>query len=274
MLRPTPPIERRNLFTDQAQQVSTGGERTKLVLLPGLDGTEIFFGPLLDALPSWIDPLVVTYPATGPNAYDDLIPIVIRAVNALERFAILGWSFGGPLALMLAAQRPSRVSGIILCNSFVTPPNPGLVRYRALFTTPVIAAIRAIRRTRYVIPGFAPSALRRAKLMTWRQVNARTLGIRARAVLDLDARELLTGCSAPILYISSTRDEVIPRASMDQVLTIAPGTKVVEIVGAHLAMFTNPNVSAARIAEFLRAMRPSFAQGSAGKTGSCATDEI
>jgi pimeloyl-ACP methyl ester carboxylesterase len=224
--------------------------RTKLVLLPGLDGTAIFFRPLLDALPSWIDPLVVTYPATGPNAYADLIPVVIRAVNALEHFAVLGWSFGGPLALMLAAQRPSRVSEVILCSSFVTPPNPRLVRYRALFTTPVIAAIRAIRRTRYVIPGFSPPALRRAKIMTWRQVNARTLGIRARAVLDLDARELLAGCSAPILYMSSTRDEVIPRASMDQILAIAPGTKIAEIMGAHLAMFTNPDVSAARIAEF------------------------
>ena len=64
--------------------------RTKRVLLPGLDGTEIFFSPLLIQLPSWIDPVVVTYPATGPNAYDDLVPIVDWAVESLTDFVILG----------------------------------------------------------------------------------------------------------------------------------------------------------------------------------------
>src|SRR5260221_333110 len=69
-----------------------------LVLLPGLDGTEIFFGPLLAQLPSWIEPVVVTYPPAGPNAYDDLVPVVFATVGKLTDFAVLGWSFGGPLA--------------------------------------------------------------------------------------------------------------------------------------------------------------------------------
>ena len=103
--------------------------RTTLVLLPGLDGAEIFFGPLLAQLPPWIDPVVITYPATGPNAYDDLAPIVLEAIDKLEEFAILGWSFGGPLALMVAARRPSQVSGVVLCGSFVTPPHPALVPF-------------------------------------------------------------------------------------------------------------------------------------------------
>jgi hypothetical protein len=49
-----------------------------LVLLPGLDGTEIFFGLLLSQRPSWIDSVVITYPPSGPNAYDDLVPIVLE----------------------------------------------------------------------------------------------------------------------------------------------------------------------------------------------------
>ena len=118
---------------------------TALVLLPGLDGTEIFFGPLLAQLPPWIDPVVVTYPPSGPNAYDDLAPVVIEAVDKLKAFAILGWSFGGPLALMVAARLPSRVSGVVLCNSFVTPPHPALVPFRFAVTAPVIAAVRALR---------------------------------------------------------------------------------------------------------------------------------
>ena len=33
-----------------------------LVLLPGLDGTEVFFKPLLASLPHWIHPRVVCLP--------------------------------------------------------------------------------------------------------------------------------------------------------------------------------------------------------------------
>ena len=52
-----------------------------LVLLPGLDGTDAMFAPLLESLPPWICPVVVTYPASGPNGYDDLLPLVQRAVT-------------------------------------------------------------------------------------------------------------------------------------------------------------------------------------------------
>jgi pimeloyl-ACP methyl ester carboxylesterase len=223
-----------------------------LVLLPGLDGTEIFFGPLLSQLPSWIDPVVITYPPSGPNAYDDLAPIVLETIDKLEEFAVLGWSFGGPLALMVAARRPSRVSAVLLCGSFVTPPHPMLIPFRFALTAPVIATIRAIRRTRLLIPGWATAELRAAKALTWKRVNSRTLAARARAALDVDARRLLAECRPRVMYLVATNDEVISRANLDEVLASASKTEVVEIDGPHLALFTNPVQSAARIVDFLR----------------------
>lgn len=224
---------------------------TTLVLLPGLDGTEILFGPLVSRLPSWINPVVVRYPASGPNAYDDLVPIVNQAVDSLTDFVILGWSFGGPLALMIAVQRPSQVAGVILCASFVTPPRPGLIPFRFALTAPVIATVRALRRTRLLVPGWASAEMRRAKAATWRRVNARTLAARARTALGVDARQLLADCRTRIMYLASTKDEIISRTNLDEVLAIAPQTEVAEIEGPHLALFTNPEQSAARIADFL-----------------------
>jgi pimeloyl-ACP methyl ester carboxylesterase len=57
------------------------------------------------------------------------------------------------------------------------------------------------------------------------------------------------------MYLLSTHDEVIPRASLDEVLAHAPQTEVAEIEGPHLALFTNPVKSAARIAGFLRSVQ-------------------
>jgi pimeloyl-ACP methyl ester carboxylesterase len=230
-----------------------GMNRTTLVLLPGLDGTEIFFAPLLASLPDWIDPVVVTYPAGGPNGYEDLAPIVDRAVDGLGRFAILGWSFGGPLALGVAAKRPSQVSHVVLCSSFVKPPRPGLVAWRFAAIGPVIGAVRALRRLRLLVPGWATTEFRKAKAKTWRRVKSGVLASRVQAVLGVDASRLLEDCRASILYLAATRDEVVSRGSIDEVLALAPGTRVEEIEGPHFALFTNPSRSAQCIAGFLSA---------------------
>ncbi len=225
---------------------------TTLVLLPGLDGTGIFFGPLLPSLPSWITPVIVTYPPSGPNAYEDLVPVVERALDSLGECVILGWSFGGPLALMVAARRPSQISGVILCASFVTPPRPGLVPFRFAVTQPVIATVRAIRRARFLIASYGTPELRKAKGRTWRQVKARELAVRAKAALGVDVRPLLANWQANLLYLASTHDETIPRTCLEEILAIAPRTRVREIDGPHLALFTNPAQAAMRIADFLR----------------------
>jgi pimeloyl-[acyl-carrier protein] methyl ester esterase len=225
--------------------------KTTLVLLPGLDGTEIYFGPLLRHLPCWVDPLVIAYPASGNNDYTDLLPIVMNEVAPLKSFVILGLSFGGPLALMLASRCPAQVSGVILCASFVTPPRPRLAPFRFAMSGPLIAVIRAIRRTRLLVPGYATTEFRRAKAISWKRVTACVLAARSRSALSVDVRPQLRDCSARLMYLVCTRDEVVSRASLNEILEIAPHTQVAEVDGPHFALFTNPVQSTACIVNFL-----------------------
>jgi pimeloyl-ACP methyl ester carboxylesterase len=225
---------------------------TTLVLLPGLDGTEIFFGPLLRHLPAWIRPVVIQYPTTGANDYRHLVEVVREQVASLGRFAVFGWSFGGPLALMLASERPADVTSVVLCGSFVTPPKPRLVPFRFALRGPVIATVRALRRTRLLLPGYATTELRRAKASTWKRIDAHVLAARARAALGVDARPHLRECRARLMYLASTRDEVIRRHCLEEIVGLAPQTQVAEVEGPHLALFTNPEPSAAHLVRFLR----------------------
>src|SRR4051812_35337188 len=81
-------------------------ERTQLVLLPGLDGSGRLFQPLLAELPKWIEPVVVAYPPERAR-FDELVPIARERLPHSGAFALLGESFSGPLALMLAPSTSS-----------------------------------------------------------------------------------------------------------------------------------------------------------------------
>jgi hypothetical protein len=91
---------------------STVSAGATLVLLPGLDGTDVFLRPLVAAPPSTIQSVVVTYPTSGAEEYRDVLDLVRRAI--CTRLVLLR-----PLAVMLAREEPRRVKGVILVATFV-----------------------------------------------------------------------------------------------------------------------------------------------------------
>ena len=224
---------------------------TTLVLLPGLDGTEIFFRPLLTVLPDWIKPVVVTYPTSGANGYSELLAVVEAAIVNLREFYVLGWSFSGPLALTLAAKDPTRIRGVILCASFVRPPLRALSWLRFATAAPLVYLVRVARRTPLFLAGDSTD-LCRDKRATWNRVPSRILAARARAILTLDARESLRTCPCPVLYLAGSRDRVVPSRNAHEVVRESPATQVVTIDGPHLALYTNPGAAAHAIAAFTR----------------------
>jgi pimeloyl-[acyl-carrier protein] methyl ester esterase len=222
-----------------------------LVLLPGLDGTDVFFRPLLAALPPAVRPLVVCLPTSGSNTYGDLLATVRTAVAKLPACYVPGWSFSGPLALMLAVAEPTKVRGVILGATFVRPPHPVLARVRFAAITPVIWTRRASRR----VPGWLwrepNNPVQRAMAETWARVGARVVAARVRAPLTVDASEPLRRCRPPVLYLASSHDEVVPPRNGAEIVRIRPSVQVRTIAGRHLALYTNPEAAAYTILEFL-----------------------
>ena len=224
---------------------------TTLVLLPGLDGTEVFFEPLLASLPESVRPLVVSYPHSGDYGYAELLALVRGAVAGIPECYVLGWSFSGPLALMLAAAEPDKVRGVILSATFVRPPNRLLSRMRFAVAGPTVWTWRAARRLPLWLFRPRSDPFRRAKSQTWRRISAGVLAARLRAILGVDAREPLRGCSQPVLYIASSRDDIVPRHNLDEIMQLRPSVQVVTIDGPHQAMYTNPHAAAQAIASFI-----------------------
>lgn len=209
---------------------------TTLVVLPGLDGTEVFLRPFLQALPPQWRVRTVCYPVQGPHDYAGLLALVRQETADLDGFYVLGSSFGGPLAVMLAAAEPQRVHGIILSASFLRSPRPELHRWRHAAVWPVIAAMRAARRIPVWTGRGRQDAFRIAKAESWKRVPARSLAARARAIVTVDVRELLNSCAQPLAYVRYAEDAVVLPASLDEILELRPQTRVVTLPGAHLGM--------------------------------------
>jgi len=224
---------------------------TTLVCLPGMDGTAVLFRSLLRALPGWITPRLVVYPATGPNDYAALLPRVRAACEGLDDFFLLGWSFSGPLALRVAAEAPRGLRGVILCATFVRAPWP-LVRWiRAVVRAPVARLFPLVSRVLTLGGGAESEELRRDKAESFRGVSPAALATRVRAALAVDARGALKACRVPLLCLRSTRDVVVPSWNAREIEREGHAVTVVDLVGAHLALRTNAAAGAEAIAKFI-----------------------
>jgi pimeloyl-[acyl-carrier protein] methyl ester esterase len=223
-----------------------------LVLLPGMDGSDGMFGPLVQSAPADVAVVTIAYPPGGANTYEDLLPRV-RAVLPKDRpFHLLGWSFSGPLALMAAAERPPSLRGVILASSFIrrpTPLVPGWARHLArpfLFRlAPVTSQLKAL------LGGYATPELRRLLADAHARTNAEALACRARAALSVDASRALTACPVPVLYLRATEDGVIPSSRADEIRRKLPSVEIVDIAGPHMALVTNPSASWAALLRFM-----------------------
>jgi pimeloyl-ACP methyl ester carboxylesterase len=221
---------------------------TSVVLLPGLDGTDILFQPFVRALPDWIRPKCVKYPRDDWR-YDALLPLARDACRGEGDYFILGWSFSGPLALRLAAESPNGLRGVILSASFVRAPWPVLPWFRSAVQSPVVR-LAPIASTMLNL-GYGNSEFHRDRKAARAGVSPAALAGRARAALGVDVCSELHRCGVPLLYLAGSHDLVVPAWNARIVQKVMPSAEVVTIDGPHLAMRTNPAAAAAAVAAFM-----------------------
>ena len=224
---------------------------TTLVLLPGLDGTDVFFRPLLAALPQSITATVVQYPTAGANEYSDLLTLVRGALSKTSHCYLLGWSFAGPLALMLANAEPEKIRGVILASSFVRAPRRVYAHLRWAAVTPAIWAIRVGKRLPVWLSRGRNDRLRQDKTETWERVSARMIAARVRTLLAVDARALLQSCPCPVLCLAGNKDGIVPHRNVEDMVQVRPSVSVRTIEGHHFAIYTNPSATVEAVVDFM-----------------------
>jgi len=218
----------------------------QLLLLPGMDGTGLLFEPLIAALPSSMSVRVVPYSTDAPLGYDGLLPIVEAAAKEIGEFVVVGESFSGPLALMLAAQRPAGLRGVVLCASFVRAPWRWMAMW-GRFAQPWMFRVTPFGLIRLALLGrHRRGAIGDELRVAVRAVSPVVMAARARAIAEVDVTRELRECPAPVMYLQAEQDRVAPERCATLMRTIRPDVEVVVLPGPHLILQTAP-IEAARI---------------------------
>jgi pimeloyl-ACP methyl ester carboxylesterase len=216
-----------------------------------MDGTGRLFEPLIRHLPPELEPVVVAYPGEKPYGYAELLPLVEAAIPDDGDFVVLGESFSGPLALILAAQHPPRLRGVILCASFAVSPLPASVRWLRRILRHILVHLVPFSLVRHALLGrFDSPALSQTFEQVIFSVQPAVMAARAQAILAVDVRQELQACHVPILYIRATEDNLISRRSLEQVRQIQPQVIEATVVGPHLVLQAAPEAAATVISEF------------------------
>lgn len=223
-----------------------------LLLLPGMDGTGIFFEDFAAVARPEFKPIVVAYPNDPKLGYPELEALARRALPLAEPFLILGESFSGPIAISMAASKPPDLVGLILCATFARNPHPLL----PLITT-IVKPLPALRVPRYIqhrnLFGRFDSPRLRAKLRHLRDlVSANTLKARLEDVAAVDVTEKLLRVAVPTLDLRAKNDRIVSRASGEYIRKVLPGVDVADLDATHLLLQTVPQDAKAAITNFAR----------------------
>jgi pimeloyl-ACP methyl ester carboxylesterase len=224
----------------------------EVILLPGLDGTGRLFEPFVKALPSHLKASVIAYPADAPETYSDLATRVRKALPHDRSFAIVAESFSGPVAIEVAAMKPSGLVALILVGAFVRQPVRFVPAWRLLvpsylFRLPLPACL-----LRWLVAGDgAPEKLLFETRAALRLVKPAVLASRFSEVLSVNVADRFLRVQVPMLYVTGTRDRLLAPTTVQELQRLRPDLEVVSIEAPHFILQRCPAEAAAVISRFL-----------------------
>lgn len=256
--------------TRPAVHVESVGSGPPLVLLHGWAMHAGLFGTVLPDLARRFRVHAVDLPGHGrspaiaPYALDGVVDAVASSIDAAEPLAVLGWSFGGQVALRWAARDPARLARLVLvCTSprFVAGddwPHAMDAATLARFGDELAIAWRLTLQRFLTLQVQGSDEGRRSLAQLRHQLFARgepsrealggALGVLASTDLRDEAREV----RARTLVVAGERDTLAPEAAGAWLAAAMPRARFARVAGAAHAPFLSHRAAFDRaVGEFL-----------------------
>jgi pimeloyl-[acyl-carrier protein] methyl ester esterase len=225
----------------------------RLVLLPGLDATgsqHVGFTAAMARLGVMVT--VIAYPVDRALDYPALADFVGQALPTDSDYVLLGESFSGPLALMIAAVPPPQLRGLILSTTFARLPWRALRRMQALLYWAPVRALPMPALSWMLFGRWGSKALRAALQAALASVHVPVLRTRAVAALGVDVTAQARAVDLPTLCLHAEHDRLLPARCQRHLSAILPAQATTRLDGPHLILQARPEAAAAVIVGFMR----------------------
>ena len=224
---------------------------SRLVLMPGLDGSGELFAPLLPLIDRHFEIIVVRYPDL--DSFEDYVNHARACLPDGGPVALLAESFSSPVAIALMAEDRSRIRGAVLSAGFACSPRPLLSR-AARYLPSGLVSCRPLYRLCLDLcalgGGEYPEA-RALSLSLMPHFDPAAMKHRAVLLQRLDVTGLLPEISLPVLCLRAGRDRVVPGKHADILLRGLRNARCIDIDGPHLLLQARPRECAAQIIRHL-----------------------
>jgi len=235
------------------------GQGDPVVLLHGWGTSSQSLAPLSGALATTFRVLAVDLPGFGwsqppPSAWgtQEYAGHILRLMQetGIDRAALVGHSFGGRIAIALAAAEPRRVSRLALVASAGIRPPRGAGYYLRVATAKLVKGV-------FSLPGWGATGQR--LIAKWfARVGSRdyrTAGAMRPTlvkVVNEDLTPLLPAIQAPTLILWGDQEQEVPRSAMETMAARIPRSRLVVFAGAgHFPFRDAPEEFGRALREFL-----------------------
>lgn len=253
------------VLSNYTARYQSWGEGKPVVIVPGLAGGMGLVAPLAACLAGRGFRAIV-YQLRGEDdcfalrrrfELQDLVADLGELLEELrlERPLVMGVSFGGAVAMHLAAQRPHRLAGVAVQGVNIRFERSLLrqVAGHVLSNVPLPTDSPFINQFYNLLFGGKPSDRTLSEFVTsqcW-ATDQSVMAHRFRLAENMDLRELLDDLKLPLLMVNGSRDLLVSAQGVDELSRGTPHAVVKELAGAgHLAFVTHAEALADLVASF------------------------
>ena len=223
--------------------------RTKIILLPGLDGT----GHLFQWLTPYLDDMdvqVESLPTEGPQDYTSLTAWFAERLPKNEPFVLLAESFSSPIAVQLAQQN-ANIQAVIFVAGFLSKPRRLSLRLakrylgKKLLLRPWVKWFGA----RWIFQKQATQDVLAAFYDCLHQLDNKILRARFSSISRLKPHPVKL--HQPCLYLRPHMDVLVTHNTLAEFVQTCPKLQVMGFDAPHFILQTQSHTAAQRIREFI-----------------------
>jgi len=223
--------------------------KPEIVLLPGLDGTGDLFDRVVKFLMADLDVTVVRYPPDPTLGYAGYVELVRNKIGGRPVY-VLGESFSGPVAVLVATQLRNQIKGVILVATFVKNPWPSWLIRAAAHGDPQKTP-RWLRDAILMQPYGDPQLASKLDQIV-RDLPRAVRNARLRAISGVDVRPDFVRLRCAVLALHGRGDWLVPLSLMQRAVRDKGGARMIVIPAPHMLLQTRPEEAAAEIVHFTR----------------------